>query len=106
MVAAGGVPPYAWVLLTGGLPPGLGLDAVLGRQVIGQKTVGLFVPPKQRHTSGIAHGHGQTGLDETLPVVRVDQDMPDLAFALHIRDPPVQTHALAPLSLILAERYA
>jgi len=84
--------------------PGLGPHAILGCDVISKQPVGLAVAAEQRQAAGIAHRHGQAGVDEGFPIVRVDQHVANLALALDVRDSPVVADAVAPFAFVLGER--
>ena len=67
-------------------------------------SVGLVA--KERQTAPVAHRHGQPGVDERLPVVGVEDDVPHGPLALDVGDPPVEPDAVAQLPLVLGERDA
>ena len=74
--------------------------------MLGQKLVFAGLAPEEREAAGIAHRHGQSGVDEALPVVRIYQDVAHLASTLDGGHAPVEPNPLALLPLVLAERDA
>lgn len=84
----------------------LGLHAVLGRDVLGKKAMESWIVAEEGEAAVVAHCHCKTGVGERLPVVCVDDHVPDGPLALDVGDSPVEAHAVAQLSLVFGERHA
>ena len=84
--------------LVDGSAAALGLDAVLGAQVLGEEPVRLGPVAEEREASLVAHGDAEAGVDERLPVVGVVDDVAHSPAAGDARDAPVVADAVAALS--------
>jgi hypothetical protein len=61
--------------LVDGAAAALGLDAVLGAQMLGEEAVGVRLVAEEREAAPVAHADGQPRVDERLPVVGVVDDV-------------------------------
>lgn len=64
--------------------------------------VGFF--PEERQATAIAHGRGEASVNESLPVVRVEDDVPNGSLACDVGDSPIVAHSVARPALVLGER--
>lgn len=103
MVVEAGLAEFPFI---DGSAAAFGLDAVLGGQVLGQESVRVGITPKQRQATGITHRHSEPGLNERLPVVRIEHHMPHGALAGDIGNPPVVPDAVAAFAGVVAKRDA
>ncbi len=83
-----------------------GADAVFGGEVLSEEPMTIRIIAEQRETSAVAHGHRQPRVDEALPVVGVEDNVPDGPFALHVGDPPVVADSITGAPLVFAEGLA
>ncbi len=81
-------------------PSAFGLDPVLSRDVFGEEPVLLGLVAEQGQAASIAHRRGQAGMNERLPVVRVEDDVPDRPPALDVGNPPVVADPVTSLALV------
>ena len=72
----------------------LGLDAVLGGEMLGEEHVPIRLAPPEREVPSVAHRGEEAARHKRLPVVRVEHDMPDGPLAAYVRHPPVVSDAV------------
>ena len=82
----------------------LGLDAVLGGEVFGEEQMRLRASPPKGERPLVAERGEDAACDKALPVVRVEDDVPDGPLATDVRHPPVVADAVADRLLVLAHR--
>ena len=81
-----------------------GLYPVLRSKMLRQQLMYAWLSSEQGQTPPVAHGYCQAGMNETFPVVGVEQRMPDSALATDIRNHPVKTEPVADLTAIFTHR--
>lgn len=89
-----------------GSPPTFGTDAELRREVLGQEAVRVGFVAEERQAATVANWRGKARVDERLPIVRIEDDVPDGSFALDVGDSPVVAHSVAGPAFVLGERLA